>query len=59
MFADDTALIADRHEDIQKITSLFVEAATVFGLRIDMRNTEVLYQPCKLLDLWIPEKVGH
>ena len=48
MFADDTALIAHSPEDIQDITSLFVEVATAFGLRINMRKTEVLYQPCKL-----------
>jgi len=48
MFADDAALIAHNHEDIQQMTKLFAEAATAFGLGIDMRKTEVLYQPSKL-----------
>ena len=48
MFADDTALIAHSHEYIQQITSLFAKAATAYGLRINMRKTEVLYQSCKL-----------
>ncbi len=45
MFADDTALVAHTLEDIQEISTLFAKAATDFGLQINMRKTEVLYQP--------------
>ena len=48
MFADDTALIAHSLEDIQEVTTLFAQAAKTFGLRINMRKTEVLHQPSKL-----------
>ena len=56
MFADDTALIAHSLEDIQEITTLFAQAAKTFGLRINMRKTEVLHQPSKL-NTELPGKV--
>ena len=44
MFADDTALVAHTHDDIQRITSAFARSASSFGLQINMSKTEVLYQ---------------
>lgn len=45
MFADDTALVAHTLGDIQEISTLFAKATKDFGLKINMRKTEVLYQP--------------
>ena len=45
LFADDCALVAHNHEDLQRITSCFSDAAQEFGLSISMKKTEVLYQP--------------
>jgi hypothetical protein len=44
MFADDTAFVAHSLEDIQSIITAFSRVSTNFGLRINLKKTEVLYQ---------------
>ena len=45
LYADDSALVAQSHEDLQAILDRFVAAAVSFGLTINISKTEVLYQP--------------
>ena len=45
MFADDTAFVAHSHQDAQEIITLFAQAARTFGLKINIKKTEVVYQP--------------
>lgn len=45
MFADDTALVAHTLEDMQDIVTAFAKSAHDFGLQINMKKTEVLFQP--------------
>lgn len=45
MFADDTAFIAHTHSDAQEIISLFATSAHQFGLKVNIKKTEVMYQP--------------
>ena len=44
IFADDSALVAHSAEDIQKIVDAFSDASKKFGLKINIKKTEVLYQ---------------
>lgn len=59
LFADDSALVAHRAEDIQKITDAFSSASKKFGLKINVKKTEVLYQPCSQAIPEAPIKVDH
>ena len=45
LFADDSALLAHSPEEIQRIVNAFSEASNKFGLKINIKKTEVLYQP--------------
>ena len=45
LFADDSALVAHSAEEIQKIVDAFSDASKKFGLKINIKKTEVLYQP--------------
>ena len=45
LLADDSALVAHSAEEIQKIVDAFSEASKKFGLNINIKKTEVLYQP--------------
>jgi len=45
MFADDTVFMANSHQNAQEIISLFAQAAKSFGLKINIKKTEVVYQP--------------
>ena len=45
MFADDTAVVAHNHDDAQEIVSRFARSAQAFGLKINIKKTEMLYQP--------------
>ena len=45
LFADDTALVAHSAEEMQKIVDAFFDASKKFGLKINIKKTEVLYQP--------------
>ena len=45
LFADDSALVAQSAEEMQKIVDAFSDASKKFGLKITIKKTEVLYQP--------------
>ena len=44
MIADDSALVAHSAEEMQKIVDAFTDASKKFGLKINIKKTEVLYQ---------------
>ena len=45
LFADDSALVAHSAEEMHKIVDAFSDASKKFGLKINIKKTEVLYQP--------------
>ena len=45
LFADDSALVAHSAEEMQKIVDAFSDASKKFGLKINIKKIEVLYQP--------------
>ena len=45
MFADDTAFIDHSHEDMQEIVTRFAGAAKTLGLQINIKKTEMMFQP--------------
>ncbi len=45
MFADDTAFVAHSHDDAQEIVTRFARSAKAFGLKINIKKTEMLFQP--------------
>ena len=45
LFADDSALVAHSAEEMQNIVDAFSNASKKFGLKINMKKTEVLYKP--------------
>ena len=45
LFADDSALVAHSAEEMQQIVDCFSNASKKFGLKINIKKTEVLYQP--------------
>ena len=45
LFVDDSALVAHSAEEMQKIVDAFSNASKMFGLKINIKKTEVLYQP--------------
>ena len=46
MFTDDIAFVAQKSKlsDIQEIITRFSKSAKVFGLKINLNKTEVMYQ---------------
>ena len=44
LFADDSALVAHSAEEMQKIVDAFSDVSKKFGLKINIKKTEVLYQ---------------
>ena len=45
IIADDCAFIAHSHDDAQEIVSRVSRSAQAFGLKINIKKTEILYQP--------------
>ena len=45
LFADDNALIAHSAEEIQRIIDALANASSKFGLKINIKKTEVMFQP--------------
>ena len=45
LFANDRALVAHSAEEMPKIVDAFSAASKKFGLKINIKKTEVLYQP--------------
>lgn len=49
LFADDSALVAHKLDEIQALVNSFATAAKEFSLKINIKKTECLYQPPKFL----------
>jgi hypothetical protein len=49
LFADDSALVAHTAVDMQKLVDRFSDAAAKFSLKINIKKTECMYQPVKLI----------
>ena len=45
LFADDSALVAHSAEEMQTIVHAFSNASNKIDLKINIKKTEVLYQP--------------
>ncbi|CAM1332801.1 Uncharacterised protein at_DN1484 [Pycnogonum litorale] len=45
MFADDTAFVAHTHQDMQDIVTRFATTAKAYGLQINIKKTEMMFQP--------------
>ena len=45
LFADDSALVAHSAKEMQKIVDDFSDTSKKFGLKINIKKTDVLYQP--------------
>ena len=45
LFADDSALIAHSAEEIRRIVDAFANASSKFDLKINIKKTEVMFQP--------------
>ena len=45
LFADDSALIVHSAEEIQRIVDAFANASSKFGLKINIKKTELMFQP--------------
>lgn len=44
MFANDTAFIAHSFENAHEIVTRFSDAAKAFWLKINIKNTDIIYQ---------------
>ena len=49
LFANDSALVAHGVSEMQLLVDRFARAAAQFSLKINIKKTECLYQPVKLL----------
>ena len=45
LFTDGNALVAHSAEELQTLVDAFSDASMKFGLKINIKKTEVLYQP--------------
>ena len=45
LFADDSGLVVHSAEEMQNIVDAFSNASKKLGLKINIKKTEVLYQP--------------
>ena len=45
LFTDDSVLVAHSAAEMHKIVDAFANASKKFGLKINIKKTEVLYQP--------------
>ena len=45
MFADDTTFVAHTHQDMQDIVTRFATTANAYGLQINIKKTEAMFQP--------------
>ena len=45
IFVEDSALVVHSADGMQKIVDAFSDASKKFGLKINIKKTEVLYQP--------------
>ena len=56
LYADDSALAANNAVDMQQIVGRFSSAADMFGLKINISKTELLYQPPPM-SIELPETI--
>lgn len=56
LYADDSALVANNAVDMQQIVGRFSSAADMFGLKINISKTELLYQPPPM-SIVLPETI--
>jgi len=49
LFANGSALVAYFAEDMQMLVDCFAKAASKFSLNINIKKTEFLYQPVKII----------
>ena len=49
LFADDSALVAHSAAEMQLLVDRFTKAAAQFSLKINIKKTEFMYQPIKVL----------
>ena len=56
LYADDSALVANNAVDMQQIVDRFSSAASMFGLKINISKTELLYQPPPM-SIELPETI--
>lgn len=49
LYADDSALVAQLAEDMQLLIDHFARTVSQFSLKINIKKTECLYQPVKIL----------
>ena len=45
VFADNSAFVAHNHQDTREIIACFSKSAKAFGLKGNLKNTELIYQP--------------
>ena len=45
LFTDESALIAHSSEEIQRIVTAFSEASNKFGMKLNIKKAEMLYEP--------------
>ena len=45
LFVDDSALIAHSAEEIQRIVDAFANASSKFGFKINIKKSQVMFQP--------------
>jgi len=55
LYADDSALVSNDPAEMQNIVDRFSSAADMFGLKINISKTEVLYQPPPYGDRFNPQ----
>ena len=56
---DDSALIAHSAEEIQRIVDAFANASSKFGLKINIKKTEVMFQPNSTMTMEEDINVGE
>ena len=63
LFADDNALIGLSAKEIQRIVNAFANASSKFGLKINIKKTEVMFQPNSTMtmeeDMNVDETTRH
>ena len=45
LFAEDSSMIAHSAEEIQRMVDAFATTSSNFGLKINIKKTEVMFQP--------------
>ena len=59
LFADDSALITHSADEIQRIVDAFANASSKFGLKINIKKTEVMFLPYSTMTMEEDINVGE